>query len=486
MLYNSSEILTRIKNLSNLFRGFIDTVEYRNYVLNFLFFKYLSDYARYYGYSDNNDEISRKEKKQANENEIILPKELSFEYVYEQRESRDIGRIINHTLKNIEYQNSNQLYGIFISADYAFFDDPKNKNDILKTFIEEFKNIELGPEYINPYLLGEVFEQILNQFAIVSGKKGVDFYTPLELCRLVSKLIDPQSGETIYDPVAGSGGLLIETAKLVESKNFSLYAQEQNKNAYILCKMNTFMNGMNENIGGIEWGDVITEPKFLEGEKLMKFDITVASLPWWEKNERDPSVIKDFSRFDWGTPPKGKVDYAFISHIASGMDEKNGRAAIIIPHGVLFRGGTEKDIRTAMIKENIIEAVIGLPPNMMYNSRVPVAILILRKNRNRSNILFIDASDEYISNTHSNKLSSENIEKIVSTYRNYETLDKYAYVATKEEVEKNDYQLTIPRYVDTFEEETVNTENITSKIKDLTYKMEEVRATLDKYLEEIL
>ncbi|PGC12749.1 type I restriction endonuclease subunit M [Bacillus wiedmannii] len=482
MVYNSSEILKRLWNASNLFRGFIDIVEYRNYVLNFLFFKYLSDYSRHYRNLDANYESFI----EGNENEIYIPENLSFESIYEKRESPNIGQIIKSTLKDIEYHNSSQLYGIFISADYAFFDDPTKKNDILKKFIEEFKNIELGPEHLNPYLLGEVFGQILNRFAVDSGKKGADFYTSLEVCRLVSELIDPQSGETIYDPVAGSGGLLIETAKLIESKKFSLYAQEQNKNAYIICKMNTFMNGMNKNIGGIEWGDVITEPKFLKEEKLMNFDITVASLPWWEKSERHPSDIKDLSRFKWGTPPTGKGDYAFISHIASGMNEENGRAAIIIPHGVLFRGGREKDIRRAMVEDNIIEAVIGLPPNMMYNSSIPVAILILKKNRNRDSILFIDASDEYISDKHSNKLSSENIEKIVGTYRNYETLDKYAYVATKEEVKKNDYQLTIPRYVDTFEEETIDTENVTSKIKDLTRKMEEVRGTLDKYLEEIL
>ncbi|EJR43850.1 type I restriction-modification system, M subunit [Bacillus cereus VD107] len=484
MVYNSFEILKRLKNASNLFRGFIDIVEYRNYVLNFLFFKYLSDYSKYYRNSDDDYESFI----EGNENEIYIPERLSFESIYEKRESPNIGQIIKSTLKDIEYYNSSQLYGIFINADYTFFDDPKKKNDILKTFIEEFKNIELGPEDVDSYLLGEVFEQILNQFAVDSGKKGADFYTPLKLCRLVSELIDPQSGETIYDPVAGSGGLLIETAKLIESKKFSLYAQEQNKNAYILCKMNTFMNGMNKNIGGIEWGDVITEPKFLEKEKptIMKFDITVASLPWWEKNERHPNDIMDLSRFKWGIPPKGKGDYAFISHIASGMKKENGRAAIIIPHGVLFRGGKEKDIRMAMVESNIIEAVIGLPPNMMYNSRVPVAILILKKKRNSDNILFIDASNEYISDAHSNKLSSENIEKIVYAYRNYETLDKYAYVATKEEVKKNDYQLTIPRYVDTFEEETVDTENITSKIEHLTRKMEEVRFNLDKHLEEIL
>ncbi len=480
MAYNSSKILQKLWDISNLFRGFIDSVEYRNYVLNFLFFKYLSDYSRYNRnlYDDWESFI------QANKNAIYIPEDLSFESIYEQRETPNIGKIINSTLKKIEGKNSSQLYGIFISADYAVFDDPKSKSDILKIFIEEFKKIELDPEYLNPDLFGELFEQILNKFAIDAGKKGADFYTPLELCRLVSKLIDPQDGQTIYDPVAGSGGLLIETAKLIESENFSLYAQEQNKNAYILCKMNTFMNGMNKNIGGIEWGDVITEPKFLEEEKLMKFDITVASLPWWEKSEMHH--IKDFSRFKWGIPPKGKGDYAFISHIASAMNDINGRAAIIIPHGVLFRGGTEKDIRRAMVEDNIIEAVIGLPPNMMYNSRVPVALFILKKNRNRDDILFIDASHEYVSDTHSNKLSPENIEKIVCTYRKYETLDKYAYVATKEEVRENDFNLNIPRYVDTFEEETVDTEKIMFEIKDLTYKMKKVSETLDKYLEEIL
>lgn len=478
MAYNSSEILKKLWNISNLFRGFIDSVEYRNYVLNFLFFKYLSDYSRYNRnlYDDWESFI------QANENGIYIPEYLSFESIYEQREKPDIGEIIKSTLKAIEYKNNSQL--IFISADYAFFDDPKRKSDILKIFIEEFKNIELDPEYLNPYHLGKLFEQILNKFVVDAGKKGADFYTPLELCRLVSKLIDPQDGQTIYDPVAGSGGLLIETAKLIESKNFSLYAQEQHKNAYILCKMNIFMNGMNKNIGGIEWGDVITEPKFLEEEQLMNFDITVASLLLAEKSDRHH--IKDYSRFKWGIPPKGKGDYAFISHIASSMNEDNGRAAIIIRHGVLFRGGTEKDIRRAMVEDNIIEAVIGLPPNMMYNSSIPVAILILRKNRNRDDILFIDASHEYVSDTYCNKLNTENIEKIICTYRKYETLDKYAYVATKEEVKENDFNLNIPRYVDTFEEETVDTEKVMFEIKDLTYKMKKVGETLDKYLEELL
>lgn len=474
---NSSGILKNLWNITNLFHDFIDRGESKNYVLNFLFFKYLSDYSRQnrHMYDDWEPFI------QANGNKIFIPENLSFESIYEQRESANLGQIIKKTLKNIEDLNDSQL---FISANYAVFDEPKKKSGIPIIFIEEFKKIELNSEYSPPYHFGKLFEQILNKFTVDAGKKGADSYTPLELCRLVSKLIDPQDGQTIYDPVAGSGGLLIETAKLINSKNFSLYAQEQNKNAYILCKMNTFMNGMNKNIGGIEWGDVITEPKFLKGDKLMKFDITVASLPWWKKSER--TLIKDVSRFKWGIPPKGKGDYAFISHIASSMNDINGRAAVIIPLGVLFRGGTEKDIRRAMVEDNIIEAVIGLPPNMMYNSSVPVAILILKKNRNRDNILFIDASHEYVSDTHSNKLSPENIEKIVCTYLRYETRDKYAYTATKEEVRENDYTLNIPRYVDTFEEETVDTKNIIFEIKDLTNKMETVRKTLDKYLEELL
>lgn len=479
----SSEILHRLLNTCNLFRGFIDSAIYQDYILRLLFFKYLSDYDKHNRNSNNGDFSIHSDM-----DGIFIPEEMSFDYIYENREDPEIGKIINCTLEKIEQENEQQLYGVFNNTDYTLlnsFDTSKGKSKILKSLIEEFKSIELGPEYLHPYLLGEIFEQLINKFAIDAGKKGGEFYTPLEVCKLVSELVRPKNGDKVIDPMAGSGGLLIETVKRIEGMDFSLNAQEKNKNAYALCKMNVFMHGLDRNIGRIEWGDTITEPKFLEDGNPMKFNVIVSAPPFSARIDEN-YLFDDDARFKWGIPPKGKGDYAFISHIASMMNEEEGRAAVIVPQGVLFRGGAEMDIRRAMVEDNIIEAVIGLPFNMLYNTSIPIVILILRRKRQRDDILFIDASKEYVNDTNRNKLSSQNIEKIVQAYLKYENQDKYAYVASKKEIKNNDFNLNISRYVDTFEEETIDTKDITFEIEDLTDKMNEIRKTLNKYLEEIL
>ena len=301
---------------------------------------------------------------------------------------------------------------------------------------------------------------------------------------MLAKLLAPKPGDRICDPACGSGSLLIQVSKEIKDRDFSLFGQESNGSTWALCMMNMFLHDIDN--ARIEWGDTLNNPKLIENDSLMKFDIVTANPPFsLDKWGAENAGADKFRRFRRGVPPKSKGDYAFVSHMVESMNE-SGRVAVIVPHGVLFRGGTEGIIRQKFIEENILDAVIGLPANLFYGVGIPVAVLVFKNNRNTRDLLFVDASREFEKEKTQNKLRSEHIEKIVKTCKEYKSIKKYSYRANVDEIKENEYNLNIPRYVDTFEEEEeVDIKGAQKEIEDLEKKLSVVQKEMAKYFKEL-
>ena len=339
-------------------------------------------------------------------------------------------------------------------------------------------------------ILGEAYMFLLEKFASGAGKKGGEFFTPKEVSGLLAKLVAPKEGDRIFDPTCGSGSLLIKVAEETKdadgepTNNFAIYGQESNGDTWALSKMNCFLHSMDS--AQIEWCDTINNPKLIEGDALMKFDIVVANPPFsLDKWGHENAEADRFKRFFRGVPPKSKGDYAFIQHMIE-TTAPGGRVGVIVPHGVLFRGSAEQKIRQQLIEENLLEAVIGFPPNPFFEKGIPAAILIFNKAKTTEDILFIDASKDYEDGKRQNKLRPQDIEKIVDTYTGFKTIKKFSAVVPPEEVAENDFNLNIPRYVDTFEEEEpVDIVAVQQHIERLEEELVVVRAEMQKHLKEL-
>jgi len=335
-------------------------------------------------------------------------------------------------------------------------------------------------------------------FAGEAGKKAGEFYTPSEVSSVLAKLMDPQPGNRICDPTCGSGSLLIKVAQEINGKNYSLYGQENNGSTWALCRMNMFLH--EQDSATIEWGDTINNPKLLEKDQLMKFNIVVANPPFsLDKWGAETAVADQHNRFHRGVPPKSKGDYAFISHMIETTYEDVGKVGVIVPHGVLFRSSSEGQIRKKLIEENLLEAVIGLPANLFFGTGIPAAILIFNRGKDSNkDVLFIDASREFENGKNQNKLRNIDIQHIVQTYKTFKSAspintekgavieEKYSYRATIADIIENDYNLNIPRYVDTFEEEAeVDIKATQANILELKNQLSEVEKQMEIYLREL-
>lgn len=478
-------------------RGTVDAAVFKDYILAFLFFKYISDIKQAevqklkqrYG-----DDKARIELRLKNAR-FVLPEGASFYDVYEQQNADNIGEVINIALHKIEDANITLLHDIF-TVDFnsqAILGQTSQRNKMIRDMITDFSKVNLAE--VDGDLLGNAYMYLIERFGSDAGKKTGEFFTPKILSSLLAKLAMPKPGDRICDPACGSGGLLLLAGEEVlkqGSNNYALYGQEKTGATYNLARMNMFLHGQDS--ARIEWGDTLNHPLLVENDELMQFDVIVANPPfsldkWGEKHlEND-----QYHRFDRGMPPASKGDYAFISHMVATAKPKSGRVAVIVPHGVLFRGSAEGRIRKAFLEENILDAVIGLPNGLFQTTGIPVAILIFDKSRepggkneSRKEVLFIDASKEYIPGKNQNTLSEEQIQKILDTYKNRTETEKYSHLATLEEIAENDYNLNIPRYVDTFEEEEeVDLSAVSAKIADLELQLQDVQDQMQQYLEEL-
>lgn len=481
------------------FRGVVDAANYKDYILVMLFLKYISDLwnAHVEDYKKQFGGDETRIRRRLERERFVLPKGASFYDLYEARNEANIGELINTALEKIEDANRSKLEGVFRNIDFnseANLGKTKDRNRRLKNLLEDFAKpaLDLRPSRVSEDIIGECYIYLISKFASDAGKKAGEFYTPTAVSKLLSQLANPQPGNTICDPACGSGSLLIRTADETGSDNFSLYGQEVNGATLALARMNMFLHA--KDAARIEWCDTLNSPALIEGDHLMRFDIVVANPPFsLDKWGAEHAGDDQYKRFWRGIPPKSKGDYAFITHMVEIAKRQTGRVAVIVPHGVLFRGGSEGEIRKKLIEENLLDAVIGLPSNLFTTTGIPVAILVFDRSREqgganekRKDVLFIDASREYTSAKTQNVLEEDHIAKIVKTYRKREEVEKFSSKATVEDITENDFNLNIPRYVDTFEPEAeIDVVAVQREINAIESELEEVRQRMAKHLKEL-
>ena len=475
----------------------VDAGIYKDYVLAMLFFKYLSDLSskKHDEYKERfgNDEKRIEEKMKLDR--FYLPPKASFDYIYSIVEQDNIGEEINKALHRIEDANKEKLDGVF-SVDFnteSTLGKLAERNKMLRHLIHDFAKIDLSD--VNDDIIGNSYMYMIERFGADAGKKAGEFFTVRNVAQLVAKLAEPKAGSRVCDPCMGSGGLLLLAGEEVEksgSKNYALYGQESTGSTYQLARMNMFLHGKDS--ARLEWGDTLNNPLLVENDQLMKFDTIVANPPFSLKKWGAENASSDkYNRFWRGVPPKDKGDFAFITHMIETAKPKTGRVAVIVPHGVLFRGGAEGKIREQLLKENVVDAVIGLSAGLFQTTGIPVAILILDRSREKGgenektrDVFFIEASKEFKANKAQNILTEENIEKIYSTYKKRKDVEKFARKVDFKEIEENGFNLNITRYVDTFvEEEPVDIKANLKELEELEPELQKLEKQMIEYLKEL-
>ncbi|WP_422012714.1 type I restriction-modification system subunit M [Roseateles sp.] len=479
------------------FRGTVDPSIYKDYVLTMLFLKYVSDvwqdhYDSYKAqYGDHPELIAEMLKNER----FVLPASASFYALHALRHTPGNGERIDKALHAIEDANLAKLRDVFqdIHFNSNKLGDEQQKNDILRHLLEDFSKPELNlreGRVGNLDVIGNAYEFLIKNFASTSGKKAGEFYTPPEVSTLMARLMAPQPGDEICDPTCGSGSLLMKCGRLIRdgacSRKYALYGQEAIGSTWALAKMNMFLHG--EDNHRIEWGDTIRNPKLLDGANSLKhFDIVVANPPFsLEKWGFEGADADKFSRFRRGVPPRTKGDYAFILHMVETMKPGIGRMAVVVPHGVLFRGAAEGRIRQKLIEENLLDVVIGLPEKLFYGTGIPAAILLFAKHKADDRVLFIDASRDFEAGKNQNLLREADLQRIQATVAARQPVQRYAHLATPAELAENDFNLNIPRYVDTFEEEApIDLMAVRRERLELKAELARLEAQMDVYLKEL-
>ncbi|WP_291077829.1 MULTISPECIES: type I restriction-modification system subunit M [unclassified Empedobacter] len=499
----------KLWDIANTLRGRINADEYRNYILGFIFFKYLSEKQHLYAnrlleeedvkeYTEIRDDETLqaiKEESLAQLGYFLEPNQL-FEVIAKKGQNNFIIEELEATLNYIEQstmgtESEEDFNGLFQDVDLAsskLGKTPDKRNEVIVEILGKLNEIDFKLEDIESDVLGDAYEYLISNFAAGAGKSAGEFYTPQQVSTILSKIVTLGKDKirSVYDPTCGSGSLLLRVAK--EAKVADFYGQELNPTTYNLARMNMILHDVHFSRFNIEQDDTLEDPRHLE----QRFEAIVANPPFsanW-KGETNPLNAQDarFSQFG-KLAPKTKADFAFLQHMYYQLAD-NGTVASVFPHGVLFRGAAEGKIREYFIKElNAIDAVIGLPANIFYGTSIPTCIVVLKKCRKADdNIVFIDASggDNFIKEGTQNKLREQDITRIVEAYTNRQEIEKYCHLATLAEIAENDYNLNIPRYVDTFEEEeTIDVNAVTERLKAINTELVEVDKQLAAFCKEL-
>lgn len=501
-------------NIANTLRGKMGADDFRDYILGFIFYKYLSEKMHLYGdellqpdgmaYGEINEATEQGQEYLAAIQEEALeslgyflkPSELFSEMAKRGNGGGkakfildDLSRVLNNiaqsTMGTESEEDFDHLFEDLDLTSSKLGKSETDKNDLIVKVLTHLDAIDFKLEDTEGDVLGDAYEYLIGQFASGAGKKAGEFYTPQQVSMILAKIVT--MGKTrlksVYDPTCGSGSLLLRVAKEVKDVS-GFYGQESNPSTYNLCRMNMIMHGVHFRRFDIKNEDTLERPQHIDE----RFEAVVANPPFSAKWSASPLFISDDRFAAYGKlAPKSKADFAFVQHMVHQLDD-NGTMAVVLPHGVLFRGAAEGHIRKYLIEDrNYLDAVIGLPANIFYGTSIPTCILVLKKKReNNKDILFIDSSQHFEKAKNQNYLRPEDIEKIVTTFRERETEDKYSYVATLDEVKENDYNLNIPRYVDTFEEEEpVDLGAVSAELKSLENDMQETNATIADYCKQL-
>jgi type I restriction enzyme M protein len=501
-------------NIANTLRGKMGADDFRDYILGFIFYKYLSN--KMHAYANRILEPDGLVYKDIDENSpdgqqyldavrgmaldtlgyFLKPSELFCEMARRGNADGkskfildDLTKVLNNIAQSTMGTESEEDFDhLFEDLDLTSSKLGKGenaKNELIVKVLSHLDDIDFKLEDTEADVLGDAYEYLIGQFASGAGKKAGEFYTPQQVSKILAKIVS--TGKTklksVYDPTCGSGSLLLRVAKEVDEVA-GFYGQESNPTTYNLCRMNMIMHDVHYRKFDIRNEDTLERPQHVED----RFEAVVANPPFSAKWSASPLFMSDDRFAAYGKlAPGSKADFAFVQHMVHQLTD-DGTMACVLPHGVLFRGGAEGHIRKVLIEEkNYLDAVIGLPANVFYGTGIPTCILVLKKQReNKNNILFIDASQHFEKVKTQNMLRPEDIEKIVSTYRERSTEDKYSYVAELSEVVENDYNLNIPRYVDTFEEEVpVDLEAVVRELNQLELDMKETDAEIADYCKQL-
>ena len=442
----------------------LDASEYKDYIIALLFLKRVNDtfnVARItreknlktqYPKASQTKIEEELDKENAKEYEFYVPSNARWQDI--QMVTENIGDTLTIALNSIENSRKEILEGVLSGTKFNALKTNGDKllsDEVLKELINNFNEIELKDENFEfPDLLGAAYEFLIKHFAESAGKKGGEFYTPNEVVQLMAHILQPSEKSTMCDPTVGSGGLLINLRNYVEARygnarNLSIFGQELKEGIYKMCKMNMIFHGIKN--ANIKMGDTLANPLLKVNGILTKFDIVVANPPFSQNYKTEGMQNKD--RFQNWTSTKKQADIMFLQHMVSTLNN-DGRMAVVMPHGVLFRGGEEQKIRKRYINEGLIESIIGLPPALFFGTGIPACLIILNKQNagDRSHVLFINADKEYKEGKNQNKLRSEDIDKISYVYHNKIQLDKYSKLVHKDDIEKEEYNCNIRRYVD--------------------------------------
>lgn len=453
-----SQLESHLWKAADILRGRIDSSDYKHYIFGLLFFKRLSDVwaeefdARMAQYND--AELAA----DPDEHRFDIPDGAFWDQV--KKHTTNIGEHLNSAFHKVEDANP-RLLGIFQDVD--FNNKQRFPDETLQMLIQHFDRYRLRNADVSADMLGNAYEYLIKQFADDSGKKGGEFYTPEWVVRLMVQVLKPEEGNTVYDPTCGSGGMLIQSfhdlqRRGLNAKSLRLYGQEMNLNTWAICKMNMFLHDIDDAV--IERGDTLRSPKNLlaEGSKgLRQFDRVIANPPFSLKewgyeiwSNGDP-----YGRDVYGCPPKSYGDLAFVQHMIASL-KADGKMAVVLPHGVLFRGGAEGKIREGMLKDDIIEAVIGLAPNLFYGASIPACILVINKAKpadRRGEVLIINGAEEYKEGKAQNSLTETNVARFVAAFEAWANEERFARVVPMDEIAGNDHNLNISRYVQLAEEQ---------------------------------
>ena len=493
---SQAEINKAVWNACDTFRGVISADTYKDFILTMLFLKYLSDVYRdeYNSLMDEYGDADLVKELMSNQR-FVLPDGASFWDLYEQRHQPGNGQRIDEALHAIEEANGNKLKNVFqdISFNTDRLGNEKKKNELLRHLLEDYGKdvMNLSPSRVGSLdVIGNAYEFLIKHFAADAGASAGEFYTPPEVSTLLATILAPVEGDAICDPACGSGSLLIKCGAMARknsgSRNYELFGQEAIGSTWALAKMNMFLHG--EDNHRIEWGDTLRHPLLLDDKgNLLRFDVVTANPPFsLSKWGHEDATDDPHGRYHRGVPPKTKGDYAFITHMIETLKNDTGRMGVVVPHGVLFRASSEGKIRQQLIEENLLDTVIGLPEKLFFGTGIPAAILLFKKNKTDNTVLFIDASNEFKSGKNQNQLTEDNIAKVIETYKARESVDKYAYLASFDEIKENDFNLNIPRYVDTFEEEAeIDLNAVRSERLELKAELDTLETEMAGFLKEL-